>query len=269
MAKDKPNFNLQKLLTSKSAVLVAVITGTFTIIVAMFSPFFTELAKNLVPRMLPTPTAISSPSSSSTTTLSSTITTPPCIVASSPRYGFECGLSGWDKTDYFETSQAIEAVTTIQKDRDNVTTTVSAITVDFTGSKPDRKTQYRESGEVQVNLNSNPPAGNGTKVVDLTGKVVTAWIWASSGSIGDIGHKNGVQLFIKDDKDRNCYGKWNNIEKEDTWFRISWSIADAQICDAGFDSTRPKILGLKIALGKDTIAVYDKFLTIYLDNVDW
>lgn len=30
-----------------------------------------------------------------------------------PRYGFECGQSGWDKTSYFR-NQAIQAVTTIQ-----------------------------------------------------------------------------------------------------------------------------------------------------------
>lgn len=250
-------------------IIIPVIAIIVTCCGAVFTPIIEELAKIFVPRALATHTPAAS-SSAITTPLNSTNTPLPCAVPYPPRYGFECGQDGWEKTDYVQERQAVEMLTTTQvMNRDGSNSVVLAITADFTGSKGDREAAYRTSCEVQVNLNNFPPAGYETNVVDLSGKVVTAWIWASTGSTGDLSHKNGVQLFVKDVKNRNCYGKWINIEPEESWFRIYWRETDAAECDAGFDSSQPKILGLMIALGDNAVVNYDKLLTIYLDDIDW
>jgi hypothetical protein len=195
---------------------------------------------------------------------------PPCKIVSPSRYGFDCGLSGWDKTEFYATSQAIKdvAITEVPS-RDGGQSNAILITVDFTGSKSTRQAQFRDSGEVQVNLISYPPAGYENKPVSFKGKVVTAWILASSGSTGDQSHMNGVQLFVKDLKDRNCYGEWQNLKSEKDWFRIVWRESNAALCDSGFDSSQPKILGLKIAIGDNSVITYSNPLKIYLDDIDW
>lgn len=246
---------------NKVPILVAVISGVIAVFVALLqvfvSPFINKVADSLATRASVTPTAV----------LSSSL---PCALETSPRYGFECGLSGWGKTEWPGTREAIEDVTTTQvANHDGISTTVLMLIVNFTGSKTEREEQFREAAEVQVNLDNDPPAGYETEVVDLTGRVVTAWVWASADSTGDISHKNGVQLFVRDSNDRNCYGKWNNIDREETWFRVIWRKSEAALCDPGFDSSRPKIFGLKIALGENAVYEYDKPLTIYLDDVDW
>jgi len=202
-------------------------------------------------------------------TLTPSSTSSLCTLTSRTRYGFDCGTFGWNKTSFFQ-NQAIQAVTTVQFNNENgIPSQVLALTVDFTGKIEEIKKQFRESGEVQVDLNAFPPAGYETKPVNLHGLTVVAWIWTSKDSMGDTNHKNGIQLFVKDTNDKNCYGAWNNISQEEVWFRVSWRENDAALCDSGFDSSKPKLLGVKIALGSNSIQTYNSPLTVYVDNVNW
>ena len=186
-----------------------------------------------------------------------------------PRYGFECGQSGWNKTNYYQ-NQAIQSVTTTKFiNRNGVSSQVLALTVDFTGTIKERKDQFRESGEVQVDLNGSPPAGYETKSVNLHGVTIVAWVWASKGAGGILPTLNGIQLFVKDANSKNCYGQYNNITQDEVWFRVSWQESDPALCDAGFDSSKPKLLGVKVSLGTNSIQTYPSPLTIYVDDVDW
>ena len=219
------------------------------------------LAALLLPRIL------SGPSSTAPTPAPPPTNTSPCTYP--PQYGFECGASGWEQTDYFG-SQAITAVTPSRiTDRQGVHTTSLALTVDFTGPKNVRVNEHREAGEVQVDLTRFPPAGLPSTPVDLTDQLITAWVWASAGSNGDPAHPNGFQLFVKDSHNRNCYGEWVNIEPEEQWFQISWRETRAVLCDPGFDSAAPKVIGLKVALGENAVVSYAEPLTVYMNDVNW
>lgn len=238
------------------ALIIAVLSFISAIIVALIN--------NIIPYIL-----VHQLSSTTATPYASSEVSSSCVLASPTRYGFDCGVSGWDKSSFFK-DQAIQAVTTTQFiNRNGVSSIVLELTVDFTGSIEERKKQYRESGEAQVNLNSFPPTGFETKAVDLRDHTIVAWIWASKGATGYKNSMNGIQLFIKDNNDRNCYGVWNNIAQEEVWFRVSWNENNTTLCDAGFDSSKPKFLGVKIALGDNSIQIYNIPLTIYIDDVDW
>jgi hypothetical protein len=216
---------------------------------------------------------IAGPSITPTFTTNAVATSTPvsssCVLTSSTRYGFDCDISGWEKTNFYQ-NQAIQTVTTAQFNNENKTPSqVLALTVNFTGTIEERKKQFRESGEVQVDLNGFPPFEYETKSVGLHDVTIVTWIWAPQGSIGDPSHKNGVQLFVKDINNKNCYGAWNNISQEEIWFRVSWQENNAVLCDSGFDSSKPSLLGVKIAIGKDSIWTANDLLTFYVDDVDW
>lgn len=216
----------------------------------------------ILPRILdrpPSPTVVAtlSPAASS------------CALTSSTRYGFDCGIYGWKKTDYFQ-NQAIQSVATIQFDNENRTLSqVLALTVDFTGTIDKRRKEFRESGEALVELNSFPPVGYETKSVDLQKRQVVAWVWAPKGSIGDISHKNGIRLFVKDLSNKSCYGKWQEINQEEIWFRIVWPDEVAKDCDSGFNRSTPKLLGISIGVGGSSNWTTNDLLTFYIDDINW
>lgn len=254
---DKPSKE-EKLedIKQRGNVRVALIGAAATIMAALIAFLGLFIARTT--EILPSPTSAASPS----LPLQDNCTYP-------PRYGFECGQYGWDKTSFIQ-SQAILDITTTQfNSPSGIPSQVLALTVDFTGTIATRNSQGRSSGEAQVDLYAFPPAGYETKDLDLRGLTVVAWIWAPEGSIGDINHKNGIQLFIKDDDDNNCYGKWTNIEKVEVWFQVRWQENNAALCKSGFDSSNPKLLGIKISVGENSNWFTDTPLIFYLDDVNW
>lgn len=268
--------------------VMVVIAGVGILLAAlMFTPL-TSIVGSLFSRPSPIPTITATltpseqgtPTPNFTPTLSATISAPPCLEQSLTRYGFDCGFKLWAKSGDSE----IKAVTEVTKaqvpDQQEKLTTVMVLTVDFTGGPDDRRTDFRELGEVQVNLSDFPPTGYEHTTVgdDLVGQTITANVWASKGASGDPAHLNGFQLFLRDEKSVSCYGNWTNIEpvNEEEWFRIVWKEPtmkekeeDPKRCDPKFDVTKPKILGLKIAVGTNSQIEYDAPLTVYLDDVDW
>jgi hypothetical protein len=253
---------------NRALIITTSITALATIIVALISLRGTLTAavitagkgkENLPPTTIPVSTSVEN--------IVDTSSVAKCVYP--PRYGFECGQAGWVRTSYFQ-NQAIQTVTTTQfEDRDGASTQVLALTLDFTGPVATRKTENRESGEVLVDLNAFPPAGYGTKTIDLNGVKVVAWIWAPEGSTGDSSHKNGIQLFVKDGNDRNCYGPWQPIDQEKVWFQVHWQESNAAYCELGFNSSMPKLLGVKIAVGSNSIWTTSNPLIFYVDDVDW
>lgn len=238
-------------------VLLAVITLLYTLLeIKLIGPYLGIDRNATVVDPAVTPTDVS-------------IATPSCIFTSTSRYGFDCGLSGWEKTSFFG-NQAVQAVTTTEFiNQDGVSSQVLAVTVDFTGTIAVRRSDFREAGEVLVDLNSFPPLGYATSPVDLHNRTVVAWVRVPKEGMGILPTLNGIQLFVKDKNNKNCYGAWNNITQEETWFRVLWEEKKAALCENNFDSSQPKVLGIKIALGTDTIKVYQEPLTIYVDDINW
>lgn len=261
---EKPNSripeNLQiAILNNKTAIIVAILGLIGTITAAIIISISESKKNNPSLIVSPTQTLVANPPSLSSGDI--------CIDSS--RYGFDCGQSGWDKSSFYK-DQAVQSVATTQFiNENNIASTVLAITIDFTGSIEERKEQYRISGEAQVDLNGFPPTGYETKPVDLHGHTVVAWVWASEGATGDPNSMNGIQLFVKDKNDKNCYGEWNNISQEENWFRVLWQEDNARLCDTGFDSTKPKFLGIKVAMGDKSIKIYNAPLIVYIDDIDW
>lgn len=238
-------------------IVLAFITFLYTFLGAKFIGPYLGIHMNLTATHNPaTPTDVSA-------------TTPSCILTSTSRYGFDCGPSGWEKTSFFE-GQAVRSLTTTQFTNQNgISSQVLAVTVDFTGPIKARKADFRESGEVLVDLDSFPPLGFATSSVDLHDRTVSAWVWVPEEGMGILPALNGFQLFVKDKNNKNCYGAWSNITQEKVWFRVLWEEKKAALCDTDFDSSQPKFLGIKIALGTDSIKIYNEPLTIYIDDINW
>jgi hypothetical protein len=244
-------------ITARASIIVAIIGLTGVMIAAIIN--LAGKKDNLLPTTFPASTSVDNmPATSSVTK---------CVYP--PRYGFECGQYGWEKTSFTQ-NQAIQSVTATQfTDNYGAPSKVLALTVDFTGAIGTRREQNRVSGEAQVDLSAFPPAGFETKSVNLRGLTVVAWVWASKGAVGDPSHKNGIQLFVKDESDKNCYGAWKNIDQEEVWFQVRWQEDNAALCDSGFNSSKPKLFGVKIAVGDNSIWTTNDLLTFYVDDVDW
>ena len=61
-------------------------------------------------------------------------------------------------------------------------------------------------GEAWAWLDGYGPGTGKPAVQDLSGRTVTAWIYAPENSSGDAAHPNGCQLFVKDDQWHSEYG---------------------------------------------------------------
>jgi hypothetical protein len=108
---------------------------------------------------------------------------------------------------------------------------------------------------------------------NLAGKVITARIQCPTGAAGDTNHRNGAQLFVKDQAFRSQFGPWNNISVElpdGQWGELHLTPSNTTPpgghTDPGFDPTQVMIVGVKLGVG--TGSTVDFQGTCYLDFVN-
>jgi hypothetical protein len=233
----------------------------------------TSMAASLTVQPSMTATFTATPTGTATATLtpvpSPSLTATPCAFTYPPRYSFNCGLTGWQKSSLESLSAGIRKITTTTMKGPKFTDTgVLQVDVDFMKTSADRAIGNRQKVDIQVDLMANPPAGI-PGPASFKGSTISAWVYAPKDSKGAPGNNNGIQIFVKDDRNRNCY-MWTNIDSEEAWFRIIWKEDPSNKgCEQGFDSSHPISLGIEISVPESSPVVYTTPLTFYFDEIDW
>jgi len=149
--------------------------------------------------------------------------------------------------------------------------------------------ESRQSGEAAVDFILNPPGepqGTTGDPVNLTNKVITAFVKFRRDLQVKEDRPPGLQLFVKDAQHRSLYGCWQNIEpvmvESEVWIRLTLRTSmrpdlkneceGAEISKdtsgkASFDPTQIRRLGVKIAANESERLAYQG--PAYLDSVSW
>jgi uncharacterized protein YraI len=201
-----------------------------------------------------------------------TPTPPPTQTAPpSPKYSFESGTMGWEPQRGASDTGAVTAVAQ-SSDQTRHGRPSLELTVDLIGGNHPTNSK----GEAFVDMGHNLPSGITTPApYDLTGRMITCWVYAPPGSAGDAGSLNGFQVFVKDTDFNSEYGTWENItpQREGTWFQIaltpSTETPPGGYKDLEFNPTRIILLGVKIGAGGQSTDQMRYAGPVYVDTCDW
>ena len=178
---------------------------------------------------------------------------------------FEQGVMGWVKQVYTDSQACVEVSRTGEIAYEGRYSLV--MRMDLVGEDPDN---HKRKGEAWVDMQASPPTGGETIPINLTNRAVSAWVHAPQSARGDEKYPNGFQMFVKDEQFRSLYGPWNNVA-EGRWIKITVTVSrSAQAGGSitpGFDPTRIRVVGVKMAAGDDSTATYGEI--VYIDKVDW
>jgi hypothetical protein len=174
--------------------------------------------------------------------------------------GFESGAEGWVHQT-FSDSQAVSAVAAVASTVTHNGSSSLKLTLDLRGGHANLS-----QGETYVEFKNNNPAGVPMDFIDLSGRAVTAWIFAPSGARGDSSRPNGIQVFVKDAAGRSQYGPYVDIT-EQAWFSASITAGGSSnaFTSPGFDPSQAVIMGVKVGTGGGSAATYNG--PIYVDDV--
>jgi parallel beta-helix repeat protein len=149
---------------------------------------------------------------------------------------------------------------------------------------PQGQAQGRTQGEAWVNLVerppfSCPPAACVEGPVNLEGQMVSARVFVPGGfPLGSGAAISGIQLLFKSkdgDNYRSFYGPWRSLTAadQDTWIEVSAVPARSAPLggwmDAGFDPSKVRLLGVKIALYDSAPIPTQWEGELRLDHVTW
>lgn len=178
------------------------------------------------------------------------------------RYSFEKGKQGWQHQTYND-SQACEQVDTTSAQEKDGSHSLK-MSIDLVGGDA-----HRSKGEAWVDWTKTAP-GNEKVPLDLSGRTITAWVYAPKGAAGENSSSNGFQIFIKDSEWRGEYGTWNNVE-EGQWTMISLTVSTTAPDDgwmaSGFDPKHIVALGVKMGAGELSKAKYKG--PVFVDTISW
>lgn len=180
----------------------------------------------------------------------------PAAAPVAAKYGFEADSAiGWSCGDY-ERALACKGVGhSNELHREGLSSL--KFDVDLSGTS-----ERRSSGEIWVDVSNIKPAA-GAGPVSLAGRTLTAWVYATPGSLGDKDRPNGFQLFVKDKAWKAKYGPWHDVV-EGQWTQLSFPVGAAS---ADFDPGQVNAIGLKLAAGEGSSAKFQG--AIFVDAVNW
>lgn len=187
---------------------------------------------------------------------------PRIIGPDNSKYGFETGTMGWN----VQTAGDSRACKSVSWSDSIVYSGAYSLEVDVSLLGGDT---ILSKGEVWVNMKENPPSGISTPI-DLSGKEICACVFTPPGSAGNMSRPNGLQLFVKDQQWKSLYGSWKNNAAEN-WNHLNLTVNDTKPSggwiDSGFDPTAIIAVGVKIATGQGSSAIFNG--TIHIDSIDW
>lgn len=180
-------------------------------------------------------------------------------------YSFENSYSGWIPQTHYSTMGCVRVSNSTQTAKDGQYSL--EVDMDLNGND-----ERKSRGEAWVDMRYYPPPAveNPFIPLDLNGRTITMWVYAPTGTIGELNKPNGLQIFVKDIHWNGSYSTWTNIvEKE--WVQLSFTVSTTPAKDGylepGFDPGQIIAVGVKMAAGGGSTAVYQG--PIYIDAVDW
>jgi hypothetical protein len=186
-------------------------------------------------------------------------------LASGPveRYGFEDTVHGWTPGT-FERSRAIRGCT-ISELMPYAGRFSLRCELDL-----DCRSADRASGEVEVDLRSNPPGPAITAPADIAGVRITARVRAPEQAAGATDARNGWQLYVKDLSFRGFSGSYTNIQSGN-WSQIEATPSRVKprdgFIDEGFDPTQAIVIGVRLGCGDRSATVFRG--DVFIDAVSW
>jgi hypothetical protein len=134
----------------------------------------------------------------------------------------------------------------------------------------DCRSADRASGEVEVDLRSNPPGPDIRAPVNMEGIRITARVRAPEQVAGTVTSRNGWQLYVKDLSFRGLFGSFTNIQGG-MWSQIETTPSRTKptdgFIDAGFDPAQAIIVGVKLGCGGGSTTLFRG--DVFIDAVSW
>jgi hypothetical protein len=183
------------------------------------------------------------------------------------KYGFEDGPMGWrPEQNADDTLACYDIAQSEERAREGYYSL--KIDLDLDGRDPGRG-----KGEVRVIIAEYPPDEDELPL-DLTGRTITAWVYAPRGLRGDEQGPSGYQIFVKSVKDGSwkgaLYSSWRNVI-EGQWIQLRLKVSTTPERDGfvtpEFDPKRVSAVGIKVALGGKSKGSYKG--PVYIDAISW
>jgi hypothetical protein len=180
-------------------------------------------------------------------------------------YSFEDIYSGWTPQTYYDTMACVKVSHSTDEAKDGQFSL--KLDMDLVGN--DGK---NSRGEAWVDMRYFPPSALEMpfKSLDLNNRTITMWVYAPTGTTGDINRPNGLQIFVKDIHWNGSYSTWTNVV-EDEWVQLTFTVSNTGVengyIEPGFDPSQIIAVGVKMAAGGRSTAVYPG--PIYVDAVSW
>ncbi|MBK8575779.1 MAG: fibronectin type III domain-containing protein [Elusimicrobia bacterium] len=177
------------------------------------------------------------------------------------QYGFASSAQGWVRQEYMD-SRAVAAVSQTAGTFQGRSGFLD-LTLDLRGGHPNYS-----KGEAFVEFKNQSPVGVPMGFIDIDLRPLSAWVYASTGAVGNVSQPNGVQLFAIDTSGRSEYGPFTVISQE-AWFQVTYTPLGGgnAFSTPGFDSTKIALIGIKVGVGDSSVAVYQG--PLYVDSVEF
>ncbi len=119
----------------------------------------------------------------------------------------------------------------------------------------------RAKGEVYSDLRYF--VGVEDSYLDLRARSVKAVVRVPAAFVGDRSRPNGIQVFVKDSSFRSQYGPWVNVSGAgDIAAGLAVGTSGAAFTAPGFDPSKVRVLGVKIAIGTGSVATFTGQATV-------
>ena len=180
-------------------------------------------------------------------------------------YSFENNYSGWISQTYYDTMACTKVSNSTEAAKDGQFSL--RLDMDLVGNDGNKS-----RGEAWVDMRYFPPPALEMpfKPLDFNNRTITMWVYAPTGTTGDINRPNGLQIFVKDIHWNGSYSTWTNVV-EDEWVQLTFTVSSAGVengyIEPGFDPSQIIAVGVKLAAGGRSSAVYRG--PIYIDAVSW
>jgi hypothetical protein len=179
-----------------------------------------------------------------------------------PVYGFETDAMKWEVQTYID-SRAFKSISWTNERAIEGKFSIKVMANLIGDDKENSK------GEAFVDLRYNALKDK-KGPLNLSNKLVKAYIFVPEGAYGERNRPNGLQVFAKDSGWRSIYGSWINLQ-ENEWnevvLKIDTNAPSGGYISEGFDPTQIIVIGVKMGTGSGSTATYNG--PIYIDGVTW
>jgi len=172
-----------------------------------------------------------------------------CPSPTAPSTDFVCPEADWRAQDFFDS----QGIASVENGGNRL-----VLTADLAGQDPEKS-----NGEIVLDLRYFSGL-EGVIPLDLRNSTVTATVCVPRGFAGSPNAPNGVQVFVKDEQWRSCYGLWHNVIVAGH-LRVDLRMDAAAYVDPGFDPARICVLGVKFGINSMSWRRFEG--TLYVEHL--